>query len=305
LLDQLTLFNVEQVHDRLLLAKDNLARVLFYGRMLAEKEGEVNDILRLLHCVDSYSKLNVTTRSHLPNTLLSNSSHKLFRMLSRRDKPRNRGDLDRSIRYLADTNLARPEKTPNFVSQRSLLQHGAQKGKCWRFLRYSIESVFEHDELNYLRQAAALVAVRAYKWKAIDFHPDDVERYLNIATAPYLSNPTLIFERRDSLPHHYAFIKLVLAVLSAATSDLPSRNKLSVRLDDAYWDNFMTLLNEKHHQHASFSKISVYLLTNLGTISKLLTSADQQFISFPFGWPGSRRSKMCEKLMQYSHVRLK
>uniref|UniRef100_A0A914UVX5 Uncharacterized protein n=1 Tax=Plectus sambesii TaxID=2011161 RepID=A0A914UVX5_9BILA len=236
----LTVFNMEQGMNSLLFTPVELAEILSHGLKLAVN-AEINDLLTFLHCIDCYMKFrqsNSLDLSDFPKNLPS-FGQQLLKILADREKPRDRGDLERSLRFLADSNVSGLEAIPNMVPQRSILRRFGNEHRptIWKWLQYSIESVFEHKDLEHLRQVAALVAVRAYKWKSINFQPDDVDRYLQSAALPYLANPALVYERRKEgiLAHNYAFAYLIFAVLSAINSDLPKLNKMSVRFNHAYW----------------------------------------------------------------------
>jgi hypothetical protein len=50
---------------------------------------------------------------------------------------------------------------------------------AWKWLRNAIELAFEDNGLEHLRQLAAAAAVRAYVYKAVDFTPEEVNRYIS------------------------------------------------------------------------------------------------------------------------------
>lgn len=78
------------------------------------------------------------------------------------------------------------------------------------------------------------------------FHACEVTFYsfLQEASSIYLKKPgpgpqMLFADEPGVMKHHAAFVHLVVAIISAADSDLPQLGKLSVRIDDEYWDDLV------------------------------------------------------------------
>lgn len=49
---------------------------------------------------------------------------------------------------------------------------------AWRWLRNSIELVFDSEQYDHLKQLAAYAAAEAYKYNAVDFSTDELARYV-------------------------------------------------------------------------------------------------------------------------------
>uniref|UniRef100_A0A914VDY3 Uncharacterized protein n=1 Tax=Plectus sambesii TaxID=2011161 RepID=A0A914VDY3_9BILA len=265
-----TLYNVARLEKQ-----EDIYEILAYGMQVAKKEREVNNILDLLYIVELYRDIfSLTTDS----SDFDFFSRRLLEMLKTLETPANRHDLRESLGFLGDSSIK-----IGAISTRAVFhRYASSDPAAWKWLRRSIELVFEDGEFDDLRQAAAVAAVRAYKWKAIDFSPDDVSSYLSIAAEPFLTNPAIFFEPSKSaisVPRSLMLSYLITAIRSAANSDLPTLGKLTVRLDGAYWKKFFEMVEHE----APKLGVRVAMLHSLRCLKVAsLSPMERKFVAFPF-----------------------
>uniref|UniRef100_A0A914WM98 ATPase expression protein 2, mitochondrial n=1 Tax=Plectus sambesii TaxID=2011161 RepID=A0A914WM98_9BILA len=225
------------VHHKLLEreAIDDCLKVIDHGIKLAQKEEtEINNILHLLYTVELYRQL------FKDEAKLSLFAERLVDILKKKDMPVNSKDLLETMTFLSEIK----QPMDSLLTNRAVFrQHAKGDGGEWRWLRNAINLVFDEEEYASLRQMAAVAAVRAYKWKAADFTPDDMERFLQMAAEPIFANPSAAYfdspmKEEVSLSSANRLKALIVAVRSASHSDLPQLGKLPVQVDDAFWDRF-------------------------------------------------------------------
>uniref|UniRef100_A0A914UNF1 Uncharacterized protein n=1 Tax=Plectus sambesii TaxID=2011161 RepID=A0A914UNF1_9BILA len=203
--------------------------------LLEQPQSDICDCLDMLFLLQVYGRTSVGGNS---NSLIAPTLDRL----AAKDLPNSLDDVYNSLQIICDEKLRKKRalSTPEFEFYR----HARKNKAAWQWLRNSIELVFEEDDLERLRPLAAAAAVRAFIFKAVDFSPEQVNRYLSIAADPYLENPAIVFETQKSeeqLPNRrIALSHLIYAVFAAVVnSDL--RNSLTVRLNDAYWRRFFDI----------------------------------------------------------------
>lgn len=145
--------------------QEDVLKVLQHGVELAEKDTEIVNILHLLYTAELYSEVYSDAGS------FAKISEKLLSILSGKKLPTDGFDLMHSLQFVSSQRKVAP-----FLSQRAVFHRHAKNASAWNWLRNSIELVFTNDEYEDVRPVAAVAAVRAYKWKAIPYTADDVER---------------------------------------------------------------------------------------------------------------------------------
>uniref|UniRef100_A0A914XCA5 ATPase expression protein 2, mitochondrial n=1 Tax=Plectus sambesii TaxID=2011161 RepID=A0A914XCA5_9BILA len=252
-------------------SQEDVLKVLEHGTKLAEDDAEIVNILHLLYTIELYSGSYSDPR-------FSKSSQRLLATLANKALPVDGFDLFHSLQFVSSQ-----KTTGSALSQRAVFRRHADNRPAWNWLRNSIELVFANDDYEDMRPIAAVAAVRAYKWKAIDYSPDDVNKYLTLAAKPYLTDPAIFFKpsRNDAFnAKRTALSYLVLAIRSAAISDLPDLGKLSVRLDDAYWSKFFDVVEKEAPKLERTA-----LLNDLKRLKiyKPLSKQELRFLSDPLG----------------------
>lgn len=100
--------------NSVLFTPKELESILSHGLKLAA-DTEINDLLTFLHCIDCYLKFrqsDLLNFAAFPKNL-SSFCGQLLKILTERDKPKDRGDLERSLRFLADSNVSGLEAIPH------------------------------------------------------------------------------------------------------------------------------------------------------------------------------------------------
>uniref|UniRef100_A0A914WMP4 Uncharacterized protein n=1 Tax=Plectus sambesii TaxID=2011161 RepID=A0A914WMP4_9BILA len=222
--------------------KQDIAKMIAHAVELAGN-ADIYLNLRLLQLLHQYS----ISKQLEPQTI-ANFEEQIFALLRTKELPANQRDLFCTLRFVADIEKSYNESQSIITKASVFRAYARRRGVSWDWLRNSIELVFSGDDSYYhIRQPAALAAVRAYKWKAIPLLPEDVNRYIELAAEPYLTNPAILFEpqsiKGQSAPEHYVnFAYLLVAIKSAALTDLRDRGVLTVRLDGTFWDRFFATM---------------------------------------------------------------
>lgn len=148
---------------------DDCLKVIDYGVKLAQEEDcEINSILHLLYTVQLYSQ------TFKNQAKLSTFAQELVEILKKKEMPSNSKDLLETMIFLSENKSSVDLPLTNRAVFR---RHANGNYAAWKWLRNAIQLIFKSDEYASLRQMAAVAAVRAYKWKAVNFTPDDIDRY--------------------------------------------------------------------------------------------------------------------------------
>lgn len=145
-------------------SKEDVLKVFSYGVELAAKDAEIVNILHLLHTIELYSRFYSDSR-------FSENVQRLLTTLSTKDLPVDGLDLMHSLQFVSSQ-----KNVTGYLSTRAVFHHHAKNTASWNWLRNSIDLVFTNDDYEDVRPMAAVAAIRAYKWKAIEYSPNDVNK---------------------------------------------------------------------------------------------------------------------------------
>uniref|UniRef100_A0A914WRR2 Uncharacterized protein n=1 Tax=Plectus sambesii TaxID=2011161 RepID=A0A914WRR2_9BILA len=236
-------------------------------------DADVVDILRLLSSLDHYSALY---NSEVCKDFDSATS-RLIEVLRTRSAPNDLFDLGRSIMWLAKSEWATIEYAN---SNNPPLHHpvGVNFDPAWKWLRSAVELAFDDADLCHRRGPAALAAVRAFQSKAVDFSATEINRLLQTAAAPFLADPSLPFKHQFYTSPHAAFIRLLVAIRTAANTDGLAEH-LTVRFDDAFWRSFIEAHEANRRSNMGSNATAHKLIKDLSCVTSKLTPCEAAFLS--------------------------
>lgn len=150
---------------------DDCLKIIEHGVKLAKlKDCEVNNILHLLYTIELYRR---SFNNDDDDAKFRRFAEELIEILKKKEMTANSKDLLETMIFLSEEKSSADLPLTN----RAVFKRYSKGNEAaWKWLRNAIHLIFREDDFAYLRQMAAVAAVRAYKWKAIDFTPDDIDK---------------------------------------------------------------------------------------------------------------------------------
>uniref|UniRef100_A0A914WUN8 Uncharacterized protein n=1 Tax=Plectus sambesii TaxID=2011161 RepID=A0A914WUN8_9BILA len=226
---------------------EDIMKLLEHGQHLAAENNGIVIALEMLQIINYYS--NTMQRDKL-DPLIS----EIFDIMASRKLPSSQSDLCTALKLVVgEQRKVIRSKNTTATSTRHIFRRFAENSPkaAWKWLRNSIEVVFDSDELDHLRQLAAFAAVDAFKCKAVDFSVEELSRYLSVAAQPFLNNPAYLLEgttaKMPTVSRTTALRLLLEALYNGLANEPRLRDQLPlwVRFDDAYWDRFFDMLQKE------------------------------------------------------------